>query len=217
MTKVTEFTQNDLDSGNVWYEPFNEMNSNSGAANPSSKEEIASSGCSGRQSNGFDCDPMLSFSSMSSGAKYEHCMFEIYDQEDLHQLLSKEIIHFSIQHDVINETILGLEVIENQFTPLTFSNFDIAGIDSSREYLIYRVIKPLGRNQGQLEHSNNPGVSIDTFSQHDLNKGYILYHSPKEIGIHTKDFSFTFIVTNDNRSDTFPETPFHIKVRAIKF
>jgi len=176
MTKVTEFTQNDLDSGNVWYEPFNEMNSNSGAANPSSKEEIASSGCSGRQSNGFDCDPMLSFSSMSSGAKYEHCMFEIYDQEDLHQLLSKEIIHFSIQHDVINETI-----------------------------------------QGQLEHSNNPGVSIDTFSQHDLNKGYILYHSPKEIGIHTKDFSFTFIVTNDNRSDTFPETPFHIKVRAIKF
>ena len=113
---------------------------------------------------------------------------------------------------MINETVLGLEVIENQLTPLTFSNFDIAGIDSTREYLIYRVIKKLEKTHGQLEHSSNPGVSIETFSQNDLNKGYVLYHSPKEIGIHPKEFSFTFIVTNDNRSDTFPETPFHIKV-----
>ena len=127
-------------------------------------------------------------------------------------LISKEIIHFNIQNDVINETVLGLEVIENQLTPLTFSNFDIAGIDSSRAYLIYKVIKKLGKEQGQLEHASNPGVSIDTFSQHELNKGSILYHSPKEIGLHTKEFSFTFIVTNDNRSDTFPETPFYIKV-----
>ncbi len=139
-------------------------------------------------------------------------MFEVYDQHKLDKLISKEIIHFNIQNDVINETTLGLEVIENQLTPLTFSNFDIAGIDSTREYLIYRVIKRLEKDQGQLEHAESPGVAIDTFSQEQLNKGHILYNSPKEIGITTKEFSFTFIVSNDNRSDTFPETPFHIKV-----
>ncbi len=68
------------------------------------------------------------------------------------------------------------------------------------------------KNQGHLEHANQPGISIDTFSQYDLNKGLVLYHAPKKIGIYPIEFSFTFIVMNDNRSDTFPETPFHIKV-----
>jgi hypothetical protein len=84
-------------------------------------------------------------------------------------------------------------VIENQITPLTFSNFDIAGIDSNRDYLIYRIIKLLEKNQGHLEHANTPGVAIETFSQHDLNKGLVLYHAPKKIGINPIEFSFTFI------------------------
>ena len=36
---------------------------------------------------------------------------KVYDQEQLDLLISKEIIHFSIQNEVINETVLGLEVI----------------------------------------------------------------------------------------------------------
>jgi hypothetical protein len=94
---------------------------------------------------------------------------------------------------VVNETVLGLEVIENQMTPFTFSNFDIAGIDSGREYLVYRIIKPLEKNQGQLEHSAKPGVSIQTFTQNDLNKGFVLYNAPREIGVSAKEFTFTFV------------------------
>lgn len=184
---VREFTQTDLDKGNVWYEPFNEF--------PSCGTFGFDDQCTGEQN-----------------PKYDHCMFEVFDQDKLGDLISKEIIHFSIQNEVINETVLGLEVIENQITPLTFSNFDIAGIDSTREYLMYRIIKSLGKREGQLEHANHPGIPIETFTQKDLNKGMILYHSPKEIGPNPKEFFFTFVVTNDNRSDTFPETPFHVKV-----
>ena len=85
------------------------------------------------------------------------------------------------------------KVIENQATPLTFSNFDIAGIDTNREYLIYRIIKGLEKNQGQLEHASRPGVPIETFTQNDLNRGLIIYHSPREIGVSPVEFSFTFI------------------------
>ncbi|CAF0709358.1 unnamed protein product [Brachionus calyciflorus] len=183
---VDEFVQSDLDNGNVWYEPFNNFKIN--------------------------CDNNKKLCDDQDQAKYDHCMFEVYIEGKPNDVISKEIIHFSIQNEVINDTVLGLEVIENQITPLTFSNFDIAGIDSSRDYLIYRIIKTLDKSQGQLEHAANPGIPIDTFTQADLNKGLILYHSPKEIGVNVREFFFTFVVTNDNRSDTFPETPFHVKV-----
>jgi hypothetical protein len=118
---------------------------------------------------------------------------KVYDKEKASQILSKEVIHFNIQSLIINETTLGLEVIENQVTPFTFSNFDIAGIDSNRQYLVYKIIKPLEKNQGQLEHSSKPGVPVEIFTQNDLNRGFVLYHSPREIGIYPKDFAFTFI------------------------
>lgn len=223
---VKEFSQKDLDNGNVWYEPMNDFTSTSINKKFTTQENCNTSQslklkskclfgelCENLQSS--DCDNTLSYPTNSNnqiGPKYDHCMFEVYDQNHLDTLISKEIIHFSIQNEVINETVLGLEVIENQITPLTFSNFDIAGIDSSREYLIYRIIKSLEKNQGHLEHANTPGVAIETFSQNDLNKGLVLYHAPKKIGVYPIEFLFTFIVTNDNRSDTFPETPFHIKV-----
>jgi hypothetical protein len=35
---------------------------------------------------------------------------KVYDQDKLDELISKEIIHFSIQKEIINETVLGLEV-----------------------------------------------------------------------------------------------------------
>jgi hypothetical protein len=119
--------------------------------------------------------------------------FKVYDKEKASQILSKEVIHFNIQSLIINETTLGLEVIENQVTPFTFSNFDIAGIDSNRQYLVYKIIKPLEKNQGQLEHNSKPGVPVEIFTQNDLNRGFVLYHSPREIGIYPKDFAFTFI------------------------
>ncbi len=124
----------------------------------------------------------------------------MYDKEKPDVAISKEILHFNIQNQIINETVLGLEVIENQMTPFTFSNFDIAGIDSNREYLVYRIIKPLEKTQGQLEHSSRPGVSIQTFTQNDLNKGYVLYNAPKEVGVNPKEFSFTFVGKHVNLS-----------------
>ena len=78
-------------------------------------------------------------------------------------------------------------------TPLTFSNLEIAGIDSSKDYLVYRIIKNLEENVGQIEHASNPGVAINNFTQGDLNKGLILYSSPKEIGLYPREFYFTFI------------------------
>lgn len=54
-------------------------------------------------------------------------------------------------------------------------------------------MKPLEKNQGQLEHSSKPGVHIEVFTQNDLNRGLILYHSPREVGIYPKDYTFTFI------------------------
>ena len=85
------------------------------------------------------------------------------------------------------------KVLENQLTPLAFSNFDIAGIDSSREYLMYRIIKALDKAQGQIEHVNQPGIPIEKFTQNDLNKGFILYRSPKEIGVNPREFTFSFV------------------------
>lgn len=72
--KVTEFTQHDLDSGNVWYEPFSDMNINSG--NTDNQQNIE---CQFSENNahGIDCDPILRFSSIQQGSKYDHCMFEV--------------------------------------------------------------------------------------------------------------------------------------------
>lgn len=217
---VKEFSQLDLDKGNVWYEPYSDYDSNTDdECNNKSGENLYHT-CLG--DDPLQCIPQQTsacYSPLSqyktlNGAKYDHLMFEVRDKgTNNNQLLSKEILHFSIQSlQIMNETMLGLEVIENQITPFTFSNFDIAGIDSNREYLVYKIIKNLDRNQGQLEHSTRPGISLETFTQSDLNKGHILYHAPKEIGFYPKEFSFSFIVTNDNRGDTFPETPFHIRV-----
>lgn len=206
--EVKEFTQSDLDNGNVWYEPFNDfMSINEPSANlfnsqkcqtkefRSGDAEMDDDYSPDDSANSKDCDNSFQ-SSSSNQARYDHCMFEVYDQDKLSELISKEIIHFSIQNEVINETVLGLEVIENQITPLAYSNFDIAGIDSNRDYLVYKVIKGLEKNQGQLEHSGKPGVPIDTFTQSDLNKGLILYYSPREIGTIAKDFMFTFVGKN---------------------
>ena len=83
------------------------------------------------------------------------------------------------------------------------AHVDIAGIDSNRQYLVYKIIKPLEKNQGQLEHSTKPGVPVEIFTQNDLNRGFVLYHSPREIGIYPKDFAFTFIGMYLNRSKIF--------------
>ena len=65
--KVTEFTQRDLDLGDVWYEPMSEIS----AASSSSP-----SGCPNE-----DCDSALSLASFSAAtAKYDHCMFEVCDK-----------------------------------------------------------------------------------------------------------------------------------------
>jgi hypothetical protein len=223
---VKEFTQSDLDNGNVWYEPHNDFfvqQSNTNLFTSTTKCKPSSLSDDEEEYNLIDeqnskenCREDLNRQQQQQSSQnknmYDHCMFEVYDQEKLSNLISKEIIHFSVQNEIINETVLGLEVIENQITPLAYSNFDIAGIDSNRDYLVYRIIKSLEKNQGQIEHAKKPGLPIETFTQSDLNKGLILYYSPKEIGTQSRDFFFTFVVTNDHRSDTFPETPFHIRV-----
>ena len=101
--------------GNVWYEPFSDSQKTSSPTGGSSGQNGIDPQCL----YGGDCEPILSFASIASGAKYDHCMFEIYDQEDLDKLISKEIIHFNIQNDVINETVLGLEVNDNLY-PFNF-------------------------------------------------------------------------------------------------
>ncbi len=115
---VREFTQNDLDNGNVWYEPLNEMPSSS-----SSSSSIDMIPCKNKSVDCFEPAASTDYFSSSSyssfynqqdsqkNGKYDHLMFEIYDQDNLNNLISKEILHFSIQNEVINETILGLEVI----------------------------------------------------------------------------------------------------------
>jgi hypothetical protein len=116
---VREFTQNDLDNGNVWYEPLNEMPSSS-----SSLSSIDMIPCKNKSADCFEPASPDYFSSSSSfssfynqqdpqknNGKYDHLMFEVYDQNNLNNLISKEILHFSIQNEVINETILGLEVL----------------------------------------------------------------------------------------------------------
>lgn len=73
--KVTEFTQHDLDSGNVWYEPFDDTKIN----NRNSNDNAQNIECQFSESNhhGIDCDPILRFSSIQQGSKYDHCMFEV--------------------------------------------------------------------------------------------------------------------------------------------
>lgn len=125
---VKEFTQADLDNGNVWYEPYNDIPLSAAndfgnsivCANKTSKKDSKKKPClPGEmciQDIDTDCEQLNSGSSFSSSssnsnnAKYDHCMFEVYDQDKLDELISKEIIHFSIQNEIINETVLGLEV-----------------------------------------------------------------------------------------------------------
>lgn len=146
---VREFTQLDLDNGNVWYESFNDMDSSSASSSiglnnmPSDRETSNKRPCRNRTNvnansqeiddyeyNGVQasfCDELndqqedfsssassssfLSFdSSQQTMTRYDHCMFEVYNQDKLDELISKEIIHFSIQKEIINETVLGLEV-----------------------------------------------------------------------------------------------------------
>lgn len=58
---------------------------------------------------------------------------------------------------------------------------------------MYRIIKALDKAQGQIEHVNQPGIAIEKFTQNDLNKGFILYRSPKEIGVNPREFTFSFV------------------------
>ena len=115
---VREFTQNDLDNGNVWYEPLNEMPSSSSSLIDMIPCRNKSVGCFEPASNDYFSQSSSSFSSFynqqdsqKNNGKYDHLMFEVYDQDNLNNLISKEILHFSIQNEVINETILGLEVL----------------------------------------------------------------------------------------------------------
>jgi hypothetical protein len=230
---VKEFTQLDLDNGNVWYEPFNDFtaiqNNEQSPVSSTNGNNLFTKKCSpgrvGKKSS-FDsggggsdeddtgsseCVDEVTSQSVTtqSGGKYDHCLFEVYDQARLGELLSKEIIHFSVHSEVINETVLGLEAIEAQHTPLASANFDVAGIDSTREHLVYRVIKPLERNQGQLEQKSRPGVSVDTFTQAELNRGLVLYVAPKEIGTVARDFLFTFVGKwNFNKRNCFAMVSF---------
>jgi hypothetical protein len=127
---VKEFSQKDLDNGNVWYEPLNDLSLSSSKKAILNENHHSLIGCNNNSSvklkkcpigelcdetslNSNDCDNILSFPSFNNnapGPKYDHCMFEVYDQEQLDLLISKEIIHFSIQNEIINETVLGLEV-----------------------------------------------------------------------------------------------------------
>lgn len=58
---------------------------------------------------------------------------------------------------------------------------------------MYRIIKGLDKAQGQIEHVNQPGLAIEKFTQNDLNRGFILYRSPKEIGVNPREFTFSFV------------------------
>jgi hypothetical protein len=239
---VETFTQNDLNNGNVWYSsnsedltlpqtpllpPPSPISNYQGLDRNGKNCQLKNDSILNNNSDDYnmiaissnDDDCALDFTSyyytkQNSNNKYDHLIFEVYDSTKTIPI-SKEIIHFNIENEIINETLLGLECIEGEIVALSFSNFEVAGIDSSRDYLTYRIIKSLdsvNKNQGQLEHVDKPGVVITTFSQADLNRGAIVYRAPTRIGDRARDFSFTFIVTNDNRSDTFPETPFHIRV-----
>lgn len=141
---VREFTQLDLDNGNVWYESFNQIDSSSSSSSSSLGKSIDQAAerrpCRNRSKNPAGeiideyeyngvhanfCDEdndIDDFSSSSSSqmfdstsqqvtTRYDHCMFEVYHQDKLDELISKEIIHFSIQREIINETVLGLEVL----------------------------------------------------------------------------------------------------------
>lgn len=147
---VREFTQLDLDNGNVWYEPYNDFmllidqntnmmsgrvpgegcrNRTAKARQPCPYGENCAPGESDEnyitvEADDYDDDCNEEFNGnteqptvysnngvdSSQQAKYDHCMFEVYDQDRLDELISKEIIHFSIQKEIINETVLGLEV-----------------------------------------------------------------------------------------------------------
>lgn len=90
---VKEFSQKDLDNGNVWYEPLSDFSSTS----INKKISNENNGCNQNASvkvkkcplgeicddslDKFsnDCDNILSFPSLNSapGPKYDHCMFEV--------------------------------------------------------------------------------------------------------------------------------------------
>ena len=65
--------------------------------------------------------------------------------------------------------------------------------DSAAEQIYYTVTKPLGENQGSLEHVERPFKPVRSFTQDDVNNNRIIYRPPeREIGDREMEFTFYF-------------------------
>jgi hypothetical protein len=106
--KVTkEFTQSDLESGNVWYEPFSDLYSVKVTDESSSQyKNIKFDLCIFEVKIHFCFSYIFLFEGLSLLIVY----FKVYEKDKLNILLSKEKIEFNFKNEIVNETVLGLEV-----------------------------------------------------------------------------------------------------------
>ena len=82
---VKEFTQQDLDNGNVWYEPFNDLASRNDMSdcNNSTKDGSLDKPCEDPEnceSRSKECEELaagMSSSDPKNNIRYDHCMFEV--------------------------------------------------------------------------------------------------------------------------------------------
>ena len=89
---------------------------------------------------------------------------------------------------------LALQVLENQLVPITSSNLAYEDQDTASDQIYYTISKPLGEDQGRLEHVERPFKPVSSFTQDDVNNNRIIYRPPDGL-IVSRETEFTFFFT----------------------
>ena len=93
---------------------------------------------------------------------------------------------------------LSVQVLENQLVPLTSSNLAYEDRDTAADHIYYTITKPLGEDQGRLEHVERPFKSVRSFTQDDVNNNRIIYRPP-EGRVGSREMEFIFYFTGKRR------------------
>ncbi|XP_061880359.1 extracellular matrix organizing protein FRAS1-like [Entelurus aequoreus] len=117
----------------------------------------------------------------------------------------------------------GLQVmaVEDGVTEITSSALSFMDSETSSEDLIYNITKPLPAGQGTIEHRERPHVSVQHFSQADVDQHKILYRPPRPPSHLQELYQYSFIglpeslsvyFTVSDGQHTTPELDFAIQL-----
>jgi hypothetical protein len=141
---------------------------------------------------------------------------QVTDDAGVGSLTSVSILKQIVLVNVNDTPLVATNLITNvdEGTALTILNTRLRfnDPDNTASEIIYTITSGQGPTRGQLELSGNPGVSITSFTQDDINNSRLIYkHDGSES---PNSDSFTFIVT-DGGGVNSPATTFLLNVIPV--